>query len=148
MTDTIGSVGAATGADPVQLARFIKLSSALTGYDEVALWGTGMAEEYLAALMRGAGANGDVLLTYAGDPERLFREPHLADLAGIARAVIKLWYLGQWQVGRAQGIVFSLSPQAYQAALAYPAMGGHPPGAKQPGYGSWSVPPLGAEADE
>ena len=34
-----------------------------------------------------------------------------------------------------------VSPQAYQEALAWVSVGVNPPGAKQPGFGSWARPP-------
>jgi hypothetical protein len=136
--------------DRTHLERFVQLSAALTGYDEVTLWGTGMADEYLKTLMLQAGSNGNVLLTYADDVERIFDESHLEPLAVLGRAVIKLWYLGMWIKGPApSGVpVFVTSPEAYKEALAWTAMGGHVQGGKQQGYGSWSLPPVGAEEEQ
>ncbi len=133
-------------SDRTQLERFVQLSAALTGYDEVTLWGTGMAQDYLHQLMIQAGSNGNVLLTYAHQPDRIFDEPQLAELAVLARAVIKLWYLGMWSTGMpGADPVFVISPEAYREALAWTAKGGHVQGGKQQGYASWSVPPVGAE---
>jgi hypothetical protein len=46
-----------------------------------------------------------------------------------------MWYNGNW----GQNVV---SGQAYIQGLIWDAAEAHPPGAKQPGYGSWAIPPL------
>ena len=87
------------------------------------------------------------LLTYVDQTDRIFDEAHLEPLAVLARAVIKLWYLGMWSPGPPSGPApdFVISAEAYKEALAWTAMGGHVQGGKQQGYASWSVPPVGAE---
>lgn len=128
------------------LNRFISLSSGLTGYEENALWGTGQAELYFDTLCNEVNtATVDDLLH--SDPDKAI---HNERLQPIARAVIKLWYLGQWCVGqqRPDEAAFSLSPPAYTQALAWQAMGGHPQGARQQGYASWAKPPTNIEVDE
>ncbi len=72
-------------------------------------------------------------------------------LGPLARNIISLWYLGIWNelpwywwlqhgIG-ATNETRVVSSEAYKEGLLWRAMGAHPPGAKQPGYGSWSLPP-------
>jgi hypothetical protein len=144
--------------------RFVALSAALTGYDEAELWGTGMVETYLDVTWRAVGSRvlGDLLSAWDGlarsgggepPPERAVREALLAPatLGPVARNLVVLWYLGQWNQLPADwrdvhgadaadqtGIV---SPEAYAQGLVWDAIGTHPQGAKMPGYGSWALPP-------
>ncbi|MES2570213.1 MAG: hypothetical protein V4710_09195, partial [Verrucomicrobiota bacterium] len=72
-------------------------------------------------------------------------------LGPIARNLIKLWYIGTWyQLPAAwrerHGMIaedrtFIPSPSSYVEGLLWPAIGAHPPGAKAPGYGSWTTAP-------
>jgi hypothetical protein len=145
--------------------RFVALSVAITGYDDAVLWGTGMVESYLAFLIGAIGdqVTGQLLLAWSrvvdaagGDfqmLERLMRDEIFADatLGPVARNLIILWYLGEWQqlpadwrdvhgahVGDQTCFV---SPDAYTQGLVWRAIGAHPQGAKMPGYGSWALPP-------
>jgi hypothetical protein len=69
----------------------------------------------------------------------------------IVRNIIQLWYEGTWnglpQTWRNQ---YGVNPQdfthitstaAYQQGLVWKTMSSHPDGAKQPGFGSWSLKP-------
>jgi len=124
-----------------RLDLFILISSVLTGYEKTVLWGTGMAEQYLATADEKLGIEEtDKLLTYGKDAAKLLDNDALKVKA---RAVIKLWYLAQWSLGTPPSL-FSISPSAYTEALAWRAMGGHPQGARQQGFASWSNPPIGA----
>jgi hypothetical protein len=104
----------------------------LTGFDEIELIGTGMAEEYLRTIQEDlpVGVVDDLL----GGPADV--EAVLADstLGPVARDLIVLWYCGSWR-----GEV--LSPDAYVAGLQWVAAGAHPIGAKQQGFGAWALPP-------
>ncbi|WP_043267699.1 hypothetical protein [Streptomyces sp. CT34] len=83
-------------------------------------------------------------------------------LADAARAVVKMWYVGAWygltsSAGEAKlreeqnayadvvpalpNVAFMVSPDAYVNGLVWKLSGGHPPGAKPTGYGSWSAEP-------
>ena len=136
---------AATTKDD-SVARFVQLSSALTGYEETTLWGTGLAEAYFD-YVEGALAPGELqrILEDMDPVAQRMQGAHGGEL----RAIIKLWYLGTWQLGKFPGgqVSYPIAPQAYVEALAWKAMGGHPQGAKQPGYGSWTVPPVGIPPD-
>ena len=91
-------------------------------------------------------------------------EKHLVD---IARSVAKMWYLGAWyqlppdsfgkvatteakrhRTGRGyapaqhqQNESFVVSPEAYTAGLVWKLSGGHPLGARPPGYATWAAEP-------
>jgi hypothetical protein len=139
---------------------FVSLSAALTGFRAAELWGTGQAETYLNELLETVGepivarllATGDEALN-ADDAQSALREQVMddRDLGPVARNVIILWYLGQWNAlpnewrnrhgasPRDQPRV--VSADAYQSGLAWRAIGAHPMGAKPPGYGSWADPP-------
>ena len=143
--------------------HFLELSAALTGYDTAELQGTGMVEAYLDFTWRAVGSRviGELLTAWCdlqkgsgGAPtERSLRAAILASprLGPVARNVVVLWYLGQWNQLPADwrdrhgadavdqnGII---SPEAYVQGLVWDAIGTHPQGAKQPGYGSWALPP-------
>ena len=139
---------------------------ALTGFGRVALLGTGMAETYLATLeaVLPAGILDELLVAYgrlsdAGGRERALDELIATDpkLGPVARNVILLWYCGTWTelpgpwraaygVSR-WDVSHVVSGEAYQAGLQWVASGGHPVGARQQGFGAWSVPP-GGQSDE
>lgn len=149
--------------------RFVALSVVLTGFDDAELWGTGMVDPYLDWLRSVVGdqRTGDLLSAShatidaaGGKPavlERLFLMNILEDeaLGPLARNLIVLWYLGQWNqlpadwrdVHGASALdqTCIISPDAYVQGLAWKAIHAHPTGAKMPGYGSWALPPVGAE---
>lgn len=149
--------------------RFVALSVVLTGFDDAELWGTGMVDPYLNWLRSVVGdqRTGDLLSASqatidaaGGKPavlERLFLMNILEDdaLGPLARNLIVLWYLGQWNQlpadwrdlhgASALDQTCIISPEAYVQGLAWKAIHTHPTGAKMPGYGSWALPPVGAE---
>ena len=129
------------------LERFVALSAELTGFREVDIWGTGQAEHHL-----------DLVLAVAGDDlvARLLKShAHHAladpDLGPLARNLIVLWYLGQWdQMPRGWRDRHGASPAdtagvpsagSFREGLVWTAIGAHPTGAKPPGFGSWATPP-------
>jgi hypothetical protein len=144
---------------------FLALSVALTGYDRVDLLGTGMVRPYYDELVSivGEAVAGELLgaavsslRRAGGDAKELQEEVRRtilddAKLGPVARNVIKMWYLGNWyQLPRAwreahgahaRDTDHVVSAAAYQEGLVWRAIGSHPPGAKQPGFGTWSQPP-------
>lgn len=146
-------------------ARFIALSSALTGFTSFELLGTGQSESYLGTMERVAGTDNVIALlaafqtaetASAGDGDtldRTLRRLILSDdrLGPIARTLLKLWYVGTcyrlpraWHDaygGAPQAADFVVSPTAYTEGLLWPAIGANPPGAKPFGYGMWAMPP-------
>jgi len=149
--------------------QFLLVSSVLTGFDEVDLHGTGMVDRYLAELVAviGEEAADDVLSACAGIVTRhasnarrqasaiereMLSSPRLGP---VARNIIKMWYLGVWsrlpdtweRSGRriAADVDRVISADAYVESLVWRAIDSHPPGARQPGFGSWAMPPQPTE---
>lgn len=154
------------GAAPDPVARFTELSVALTGFDAAELWGTGMVQPYYRALSAIVGERivgqllskwADLLKEAGPDPERLqaLIEERLFqdDLLGpVTRNLTMLWYLGLWTQlpgewrnthgANALDTTRYVSGQAYTEGLVWTAIHTHPQGAKPPGFGSWSLPPV------
>ncbi|MFD3945130.1 hypothetical protein [Streptomyces sp. NPDC058579] len=109
--------------------RFTALSVRLTGFDEVALEATALAEVYRSV------AAGQL---DAERYQRLLRDPDDdaldSDLREAARAVTYLWYTGSWP-GSPPIVV---SPRAQAEGLVWKAAGLHAPGTDPGGYGSWA----------
>lgn len=148
---------------------FVQLSVVLTGYEASALWGTGQVDSYREVVKGAVGAKNlnDLLLRaraihkrHGHDiaaTEEAYRVEILSSprLGPIARNVIQLWYLGTWMGMPAQWKTsygsFAgdtnrvVSAAAYQESLVYQAARAHPPGARQPGYGSWALNPVAKE---
>lgn len=148
----------------VRYERFLALCSKLTGQEKFTLETTGVAETYLAFLDTMVSANRvDAILVIFADIQhqtnnpteqnefiqaRLLCSPEYGD---VLRNLIRIWYTATWnpmpndwvaQYGDGkpnQQLV--VSEQAYKQGLVWQAIQAHPPGAKQPGFGSWSHPP-------
>jgi hypothetical protein len=155
-----------TNIDQIELQDFLKLSVVLTDFSEFQLRGTGQAELYYSTAVAIVGQNvfsellqafGTVERATEGDCESLeqgLRSTILSDekLGPLARNIIKLWYIGTWyqlprtwheRFGRAgDDRTFIPSPSSYVEGLLWPAIGAHPPGAKAPGYGTWTEAPI------
>jgi hypothetical protein len=144
--------------DSESLPLFIRLSVELTGFSEAELAATGLAKNYFEELgqVLGVSVREDLLASKLA-PDAMMASPRYGPLA---RNLIRLWYLAQWkqlpcdwvaqqltnqerkdfdEFGRNTNRV--LSSQAYKQGLAWAAIGSNPPGAKQPGFGSWAEPP-------
>ena len=144
---------------------FIDLSVALTGFTRLDLLGTGVAQEYYDEVV---GIVGEDICGYlwaasaraiepegrdSDELEKAIRETILSDpkLGPVARNIIKMWYLGSWERlpetwrgtygDNVKGEDHVVSGHAYKEGLVWVAMEAHPMGAKQPGYGTWSLPP-------
>lgn len=155
-----------TPIDPTEFEDFLRLSAVLTDFSEFRLLGTGQAELYYSTMTGIAGSSvaSDLLEVFRrvesdakGDPAQLetgIRTSILSDekLGPVARNLIKLWYIGTWyqlpgswheRFGLAgDDKTFIPSPNSYVEGLLWPAIGAHPPGAKAPGYGTWTEPPV------
>jgi hypothetical protein len=164
-TTTEAAATAVAGSkDPTSIGTFLRLSEMLTGFTRVELLGTGMVEAYYDELIAVIGAREvGALLAAAQAVDRVSGSDDEIDAAirsrilddarfgPVARNVITMWYLGNWnqlpREWRNQFGAMSLdydrvvSAKAYREGLVWPAAGTHPMGAKQPGYASWSVPP-------
>jgi hypothetical protein len=134
-------------SDSDLLERFVALSAALTGFRDVDIHGTGQARAYLDLVLSVAGDDLTARLLDA-TPQEALADP---DLGPLARNLIVLWYLGQWDQmprgwrdrhGAAPADVARVaSAAAFRAGLVWPAIGTHPSSAKAPGFGSWATPP-------
>jgi hypothetical protein len=132
------------------LERFVTVSAALTGFRAVDLWGTGQAGPHLRLVLSACGEE-HVARLLAADPEDTGAILADAELGPIARNMIVLWYLGQWdQMPRHWRDRHGASPAdvagvpsaaAFRAGLVWRAIGAHPTGANPPGFGSWATPP-------
>jgi len=155
-----------TSIDPNDFKLFLKLSAVLTDFTKFQLLGTGQAELYYSTMAGIAGKNvaSEILQEFRrieseaqGDPAKLvtgLRAAILSDekLGPVARNLIKLWYIGTWyqlpgswheRFGLAgDDRTFIPSPSSYVEGLLWTAIGAHPPGAKAPGYGTWTGPPV------
>lgn len=143
-------------------AVFIELSAVLTGFSVIELEGTGMTDRYLqvvrdktrpdtlAAFIRVAA---QLLQEGATDAARLHAliAAHLFDkdlFDGLAQNITFMWYSGQWvPTPRDAGVSLAqqrnISADAYVQGLMWKTAFAHPPGARQPGYGSWAQRPIG-----
>lgn len=167
---TVPLEDSSTSAPPSLLEQFVSLSVTLTGFDSAELWGTGLVSTYGALLPSIVGDEifGDFMTrwnyTYQrgeGDEsllETLVREQILddPDFGPLARNLITLWYTGQWNQlpaawrnvhgAWANDATFIVSSAAFSEGLVWKAIHAHPTAAKQPGYGSWGLPPTGEPA--
>lgn len=134
---------------PDAINQFLRISTYLTGFSEMELLGTGMLDTYYNVVVNQSApaftaaflATAEQLMhDYRSDLPRLnaaIAAQLLPDslFGGLAKNIITMWYMGSW----AGGII---SPQTYVQGLIWGVAGAHPPGAKQPGYGSWHELPL------
>ena len=144
----------------VGLQRFVALSALLTGFDEIHLLGSGVAEEHLVVLEAVVPADivSDLLAAFEGLPSgddcpsaaasRLIADPRLGP---VAKNLVVLWYSGAWtQLPAAWRDAHGASPldttrttsgTAYRAGLQWLVAGAHAPGASHQGFGSWALEP-------
>lgn len=154
-----------TPAHESPLEQFLSFSRTLTGFSVPELWATGMVQTYSALVPSIVGdrmfgdlmsrwrdtyirGQGDDALLHDLVKTQIFEDPKLGPLA---RNIAALWYLGMWNQlpaewrnvhgAWANDVTFVVSTQAYIEALVWKAIHTHPPAAKQPGYGSWALPP-------
>ena len=136
---------------------FLTMSAWLTGFEEVELQGTGMLETYYQTIIAKNDAD-DVDYFFAevkallreteGDESRMLaqiRSRLMPDSCNncLARKIILMWYTGEWYSQTddpSSGT--QINAQSYVQGLMWTAAETHPPGAKQPGYGSWAEPPI------
>jgi len=150
---------------PSEIPSFLALSEVLTGFTEFELNGTGQTQRYFSTLsdVVGAATVAELLTTFttlaeaAGDDAEMLDKTLRAEilssekLGPVARNLIKLWYIGTWYQlpagwHKAFGVGsedkdFVPHPSSYVEGLLWPAIGAHPPGAKAPGYGTWTDAP-------
>lgn len=140
-------------------ADFLALSSALTGFTEAELHGTGMIGTYIDVLADTVGDDVLARLCSAGaaaadtGTDRALQKHVLEDpcLGPVARCLTVLWYTGSWTQlpvewrdrygANALDTDRVVSARAYREGLMWPAIGAHPAGAKAPGFASWVAAP-------
>jgi hypothetical protein len=142
------------------LALFYELSVLLTGFGETDLLGAAAGEEYFDMLVQGAGEANvrDLLSAFkrTRGSAAQFRRAIWDDADGrfgpVARNLLLMWYLGSWfrlpqewhqKFGVDVPVVDEqvVSTAAYKEGLIWRTMAAHAPGAKPPGFGSWSEAP-------
>lgn len=130
---------------------FVARSVQLTGHTPAELEATGRIDRYLSAVNE---VVGEEIMALVLDPERSTDDVLADDTTGpVARNLIVLWYLGQWDQlppewrnehgAHPEDVSKILSADAFKEGLVWSVIGSHPPAAKQPGFGSWSLPPRG-----
>lgn len=152
-------------ANKTSMEQFLSLSVILTGYSKADLLSTGLSQQYydkLSSIVDGDicgrlwTASETVLRKGRDHPEKIEKEVRTrifgnATLAPLAKNIIKMWYLGSWSQlpqgwrhengAKAEDVDHVISAEAYQEGLIWQAIGSHPQGAKQPGFGSWTLTP-------
>ena len=131
-----------------ETAVFLELSGYLTGFSEMELLGTGMLETYYDVAKNNNSIG--VFESFLGKAAEIMRNKNDVEkinnaigselmpvflFNGLAQNIITMWYMGNWTNGTV------ISPQSYIQGLIWTVADAHPPGAKQPGYGSWSKDP-------
>jgi hypothetical protein len=141
-------------------AQFLDLSTALTGFSSFELLGTAVVGDHLASLdsTLPAGVVDELLAAFAALPAGVDRDDAVAreimdnpKLGPVASALIVAWYTGAWPSlssdwQKTYGALrkagtFVVSGAAYLAGLEWVAIGSHPPGGLQQGFGAWSLAP-------
>lgn len=165
MSDATGSTPVPDPDSDPAFDAFLAVSAVLTGYSRSELHATGCAGDYWrqfrqvtpAALLEaflapGPGLEAGLAADAAGTGGKV-REIYLASesLGPLARSLIQLWYLGQWvplppEWRREWGasrfdVARIISTRAYKEGLVWDAIGAHPMGAKQQGFGAWALEP-------
>ena len=149
------------------MESFLDFSVVLTGFSRFHLQGTGQTSLYFSTIRDIIGEDilGEVLQTFHrlkleaqnSNDESILTNGLRSDILGseklgpIARNIIKLWYMATWYElpqdwqdvfgAKENDKTFIPSPQAYPEGLLWPTIGVNPPGAKAPGYATWSEEP-------
>ncbi|MDJ0598857.1 MAG: hypothetical protein QNJ37_08470 [Crocosphaera sp.] len=137
--------------DPKYMDYFLDLSVVLTGFSRIDLQGTGQATLYFDTVRAIVGGEifAELLDTFNTDGVDAVLDS--GKFSPISRNILKLWYMATWEelpmVWRERyGIkqndsTLIANPYAYPEGLVWKAIGVNPPGAKAPGYATWSYPP-------
>lgn len=129
---------------------FEAFSVLITGFSLSEIQGTGLSETYYNVLVKEIGDKylHELLNTFKkldlkncndlSEMESICADEFIqSDYNEAIQTIILLWYTGQWN-GQESYIVSSAS---YIEGLVWSAIDAHPMGAKQPGFGTWSLPP-------
>ncbi|WP_347220093.1 hypothetical protein [Chryseobacterium sp.] len=131
---------------------FMTISAPLTGFTENELQSTGLAETYYKHILgKIEKATFIEFLNISKNAIESSQTPdQLSDAIStqilsnpstkkIAQDVITLWYLGTWEGAYVNDL-------SYKEGLVWNIMQAHPPGAKQPGFKSWSIKPVNSNS--
>ena len=141
--------------------QFLELSAYFTGFTRAELQGTGLVSNYYdvvntiieteiigAMLLEFQSSIDDSASNNQTQAGPMIEDPKFGP---VIKNIITLWYLGQWnqmpanwrnQYGAsALDRDHIISAQSYKQGLVWAAMGAHPMGTKQQGFGAWSLPP-------
>ena len=136
---------------------FLDISVYLTGFEKIDLLGTGMTEAYYDALDEKYGHKPGLLESFFKTAKSILTEndtnainAQIADkllndkFNDLSNNIISVWYMGAL-LDTSQGFAnyHNISSQSYVQGLIWSTADAHPPGAKQPGYGSWNLDPDG-----
>ena len=138
-------------------ALFLAISARLTGFEVVDLEGTGMTQTYFDTLAKSTAP--EVLGLFFEEAASILALPDddainaairsklMPDSSydTTAKAIILMWYTGEWYTSIAQPASIGstqIDGASYVQGLMWNVAEAHPPGAKQPGYGSWAEPPI------
>lgn len=127
---------------------FLDISVCLTGFSKMELLSTGMLETYYNVMMNKNNigvveaflTESAKILAKNKDNKDGLKNEILNNLLpdslydGLAQNIITMWYMGSW-------ISEIISPQSYVQGMIWGVADAHPPGAKQPGFASWSMAP-------
>lgn len=136
---------------------FLAISARLTGFEAVELEGTGMTRTYFDTLSNNTAP--DVLALFFEEAATILalKDEDAIDAAirsrlmpdssydATAKVIILMWYTGEWYsgIGASANVASTqIDGPSYVQGLMWEAAETHPPGAKQPGYGSWAEPPI------
>jgi hypothetical protein len=136
-------------SSPSNLKLFLRISCELTGFSEAELEETGMLDTYYDTVQASNSASElmyffqkvNEILSAPGSTGKTIEQAitiHLMPVANynnLARNIILLWYTGNW----GDNVV---NADSYVQGLMWNVGHTHPPGAKQPGYGSWAIRPF------
>ncbi len=127
---------------------FISISGAITGFPINELQSTGLGEDYYRHILNSI--EGATFLEFLNISQSILESTFTEDqlnnamvaelmtpsgMQNIFNNIANLWYLGTWEGHYVNDL-------SYKEGLVWNVMSSHPPGAKQPGFKSWSVKPI------
>lgn len=142
----------------------LEISAFLTGFEKADLLGTGMLDPYYRYTVKQYvdADDANTLQSFLMESKRIVDEFGADEDAVISAIkdrflpyskfntlvtqIVTMWYTGEWN-GNIISIDGYTQGQAYVQGLIWDAAETHPPGAKQPGYGSWAKEPINSKGN-
>jgi len=142
----------------------LEISAYLTGFEKADLLGTGMLDPYYryavaqyvnaddsSTLQSFLMESKEIVDTLGPDEDAVIsavksRFLPYSKFNTLVTQIVTMWYTGEWN-GNIISINGYTKGQAYVQGLIWDAAETHPPGAKQPGYGSWAKEPINAKGN-